>query len=348
MSLSDSHSKIGLLLVNLGSPDAPTPEAVGRYLKEFLMDPDVIDIPAVFRWLLVHLLIVPRRSKASSVLYQKIWKPDGSPLLVHSRAFADAMRQELLEEDGLRVALGMRYGRPAIREALLQLEPATLDRLIVFPLYPQYAQSSTVTVQRKVERELRASGHTTPLPEWVSPFYGDPRYLEAVRAVSEGPLRDFEPEFSLFSFHGVPERHLKRLHRVCFSAPDCCDRITESNRNCYRAQCMASARSMAGVLGIPRDRYGVAFQSRLGRTPWIRPFTDEVIAELPAAGVRRLAVLCPSFVADCLETLDEIQNRERDRFLAAGGEDLRLIPSLNAAPQWVRAAAGMVRDVIGL
>lgn len=340
--------RMGLLLVNLGSPDAPTPDALAPYLKEFLMDPDVIDIPSLLRWLLVHWAIVPRRAKESAALYRKVWTDDGSPLLSHSRRFAEALAEELEGEEGLRLTLGMRYGKPGIREALEALPLRDLNRLIVFPLYPQYAQSSTLTVRKKVLAVLESLPCRTPEPEWILPFYADPRYVEAVRAVSAGPLEEFAPDFSLFSFHGVPERHLKREHKTCLSSPGCCDRITDTNRNCYRAQCVATARSLAGALGILRENYSISFQSRLGRTPWIQPFTDHVIGELPSRGIRRLAVFCPSFVADCLETLDEIQNRERDRFLNAGGEELRLIPSLNADPAWVKAAAGMVRDAIGI
>ncbi len=344
---SDPPSKVGLLLVNLGSPEAPTPKAVGPYLNEFLMDPEVIDIPRILRWPLVHLLIVPRRSKVSAAFYRKIWTDDGSPLLSHSRAFAAALGVELRTGDDLHVALGMRYGNPGIRESLERLPLPDIDRLIVFPLYPQYAQSSTLTVQKKVREELKSLPQPLPEPEWIDPFYGDQRYIDAVAAVSADPLREFVPDFSLFSFHGVPERHLKRLHRVCLSMDGCCDRVGEMNQSCYRAQCFATARSVASALGIRGDRYAISFQSRLGRTPWIQPFTDHVIQELPAKGVARLAVFCPSFVADCLETLDEIENREKDRFLAAGGKELRLIPSLNAHPVWVKAAAGIVRDAIG-
>ncbi len=348
MNASEPPSGIGLLLVNLGSPEAPTPEALDPYLKEFLMDPDVIDVPGFLRWPLVHWWIVPKRKKDSAALYRKIWTDAGSPLLVNSRAFAAAIGRELESEPGLRVALGMRYGRPSIRQALDALPVAGLNRLIVFPLYPQYAQSSTLTVQKKVRAELGAMPHPTPEPEWVPPFYADVRYIEAVAAVSAGPLADFEADFTLFSFHGVPERHLRRLNPVCLSSESCCDRVTGENRNCYRAQCIQTARSIAQALGVPRERRAVAFQSRLGRTPWIQPFTDRLIQDLPRRGVRRLAVLCPSFVADCLETLDEIENRERERFLEAGGEALELVPSLNAERTWVRAAAGIVRDMIGV
>ena len=334
--------------MNLGSPDAPTPEAVGPYLKEFLMDPEVIDIPGLLRWFLVNLFIVPKRSKESAKLYRKIWTEDGSPLLVNSRSFATAMTRELRSEDDLHISLGMRYGHPSIREALDELPLKELDRLIVFPLYPQYAQSSILTVQKKVMEVLPSFGHPVPEPEWVAPFYGDPRYLDAVCAASSEALNAFDPDFSLFSFHGLPERHLKRLHTTCLSHEGCCDRISVQNQNCYRAQCFATARSVAGRLSIPRERYSISFQSRLGRTPWIQPFTDYLVEDLPKKGVLRLAVFCPSFVADCLETLDEIENRERRRFLGAGGKELRLVPSLNAHPTWIKAAGGIVRDVIGV
>ena len=348
MSPTAEGSKIGLLLVNLGSPEAPTPEALGPYLKEFLMDPEVIDIPRPLRWLLVNLLIVPRRSKFSARLYRKIWTDEGSPLLTNSRSFATAIARKLRGEDDLHIALGMRYGNPSIRHALEQLPLNELDRLLVFPLYPQYALSSTRTVQKKVMDVLPSFGHPIPEPEWISPFYGDPRYIDAVRASAWDELRRFDPEFCLFSFHGLPVRHLKRLHRRCLSQDGCCDRISDQNRNCYRAQCFATARAVAGTLEIPRDRRSISFQSRLGRTPWIQPFTDHVIQDLPRRGIHRLAVFCPSFVADCLETLDEIENREKKRFLDAGGKELLLIPSLNDHPVWIKAAAGIVRDVIGI
>ena len=348
MSQTADRSTIGLLLVNLGSPEAPTPEALRPYLKEFLMDPEVIDIPRPLRSLLVNLLIVPRRSKFSAQLYRKIWTDEGSPLLTNSRLFATAITHELRGEDDLHIALGMRYGNPSIRDALDQLPLNELDRLIVFPLYPQYAQSSTRTVQNKVMDVLPSFPHPTPEPEWISPFYGDRRYIEAVRAASLDALTRFNPEFSLFSFHGLPERHLKRLHKICLSEDGCCDRISDQNRNCYRAQCIATARSVAGALGIPRDHYSISFQSRLGRTPWVQPFTDHVIEDFPRRGIHRLAVFCPSFVADCLETLDEIENREKKRFFDAGGTELLLIPSLNDHPAWIKAAGGMVRDVIGI
>lgn len=332
---------IGVLLVNLGSPEAPTPEALKPYLTEFLMDPDVIDIPSWARWVLVNWIIVPRRSGESAALYEKIWTKEGSPLVVYSRRFARALASKL--GDRVRVALGMRYGRPSIEDALEELKLSELERLIVFPLYPQFAQSSTVTVEKKVREVLKDYRHA-PDPEWIAPFYHDARYIEAMRSVAAERLAVFRPDHHLFSFHGVPERHVKRQHTICLASENCCSRITEANRNCYRAQCFHTARSLAAALQIPENGYSIGFQSRLGRTPWIRPYTDHLIADLPLHGVDRLAVFCPSFVADCLETLDEIENREKERFIQAGGKDLLLVPGLNDDPGWVDAAAGLVED----
>jgi ferrochelatase len=308
------------------------------------MDPEVIDIPWLLRWILVHVLILPKRAGESAELYKKIWTEDGSPLIHHSRRFSAALARALDDTPNLEVGLGMRYGNPSIGAALDQMTLSRLDRLIVFPLYPQYAQSSTLTAQRQVLADLKSCGHGHLKPEWIEPFYSDPQYLEAVAATARPVLETFTPDLFLFSFHGLPERHVKKLHTVCLSDETCCDRVTSANANCYRAQCFATAHAVASRLDLAADRYRVSFQSRLGRTPWIRPYTDYVIEELPAQGVRRLAVFCPSFVADCLETLDEIENRENERFLKAGGEELRLIPSLNDSPAWVDAAARLVRD----
>lgn len=338
--------QVGLLLVNLGSPEAPTPEALKPYLNEFLMDPEVIDIPAILRWPLVHWLIVPKRAAASAELYRKIWTKDGSPLLHFSRLFTAGLRKELGDRPEVRVELGMRYGNPSIKSAIERLKVGELDRLIVFPLYPQYAQSSTLTAQNKVTEVLSAMGSSGPKPEWIPPFYAEKGYMESACAASEEAYRSFNPDFSLFSFHGLPERHIKRLHQVCLTRDNCCESIRDDNRNCYRAQCYSTARSMAAGLKIAPDKYSISFQSRLGRTPWIRPFTDFVIQDLPKQGVKRLAVFCPSFVADCLETLDEIENREKERFLQAGGQEVKLIPSLNDHPLWIHSAGNMIRGVL--
>ena len=343
--MNEKH-RVGLLLVNLGSPEAPTPEALKPYLNEFLMDPEVIDIPAILRWPLVHWLIVPKRAAASAALYKKIWMKNGSPLLHFSRLFTEGLRQELGDRPEVRIELGMRYGNPSIKSAMDRLNIKELGRLIVFPLYPQYAQSSTLTAQNKVREALAAMGSSGLPPEWIPPFYAEKGYIQAACAASEDTWQSFKPDFSLFSFHGVPERHVKRVHAVCLTKDNCSDRITADNQNCYRAQCYSTARSIVAGLKIPEGKYSISFQSRLGRTPWIQPFTDHVIQDLPNKGVKRLAVFCPSFVSDCLETLDEIENREKERFLAAGGKEVKLIPSLNDHPVWIHSAGNMIRSVL--
>jgi ferrochelatase len=325
----------GLLLINLGTPDAPTTSAVRKYLREFLSDPRVIDIGAVGRALLLHLIILPRRPARSAAAYRMIWdERRGSPLLAHGRDLAVAVAEQL--GNGWRVELAMRYGRPTLAAALDALRD--VERIVVLPLFPQYAASSTGTANARV-MELTAAGWDVPALDFVSAFHADPGFIAAWEAVAAPVLADFGADHVLFSFHGLPERQIKKSDRTssCLGAPDCCD--FPKNPNCYRAQCFATARALATQLGV--GDHTVCFQSRLGRTPWIRPYTDHVLDELARAGKRRLAVLCPAFVADCLETLEEIGIRAREQFKAAGGEDLVLVPSLNASPRWVEAVVAI-------
>jgi ferrochelatase len=330
--------KKGLLLLNLGTPDAPTPEKVRDYLREFLMDPFVIDIPFVFRWLLVHGAILPKRPALSAEAYRKVWTERGSPLLeyLHGlveqvRAIAPAARWE--------VKGGMRYGNPSLRSVLSEFKKDGIREVVVFPLYPQYslaATESSVAATRPIAEEL---GLTV---RFVPAFYDAPGFIQAFAAVARESLQGYEFDHLLFSFHGLPERQVKKTDRSpagshCLQSADCCARITEANRDCYRAQSYATARALAKELGLTPDRYTVCFQSRLGRTPWIKPYTDQLYVDLAGKGVRRVAVMCPAFVADCLETLEEIQIRGREEFKKLGGQDLKLVPSLNASPLWARA-----------
>jgi ferrochelatase len=331
----------GLLLLNLGTPDAPQAPEVRRYLREFLSDPRVLDMNPVGRWFLVNGVIAPTRSPKSAAAYRKVWMPEGSPLLVFSRRFEAAMRERLGGE--YEVALAMRYGNPSIDAALKALRARGVDELTVFPLYPQYASSSTGSSLEKVYAELARQWNVVPIRA-VPAFYDDAGFLDAFAEVGRPVIEKLAPDHVLFSFHGLPERQILKSDEApghCrFNA--CCDAIVEANRFCYRAQCFATARGVAQRLGLAKDRYGVSFQSRLGRIPWIQPFTDRVIEELPAKGVKRLAVFCPAFVADCLETLEEIGLRAQELFRAGGGEELALVPSLNATPRWVEAAAALV------
>jgi ferrochelatase len=330
----------GLLLINLGTPDAPTPPAVRRYLREFLGDPRVLDISALGRAALLHLVILPRRPKASAHAYQSIWDPErGSPLLYHSRDLAAGVAQKL--GDGWRVELAMRYASPSIADGLAALERAGVERIVVLPLFPQYASSSTGTAVARV-MELAGERWNVPPLDFIPAFYDDPGFITAFERVAAPVLADFKPDHVLFSYHGLPVRQITKTDTAgthCFKTPTCCE--TLANPHCYRAQCFATTRALAPRLGLAPERHTVCFQSRLGRTPWIEPFTDVELDRLAKAGTKRLAVMCPAFVADCLETLEEIGIRAREQWKAAGGEELVLVPSLNATPAWIDAVCAM-------
>ena len=335
--------KLGVLLINLGTPDAPRAPEVRRYLREFLSDPRVLDIGAVGRWLLLNLVILPFRPARSAAAYRTVWGPGGSPLLHHSQRLTEALR---LAMPDVEIELAMRYGEPSLQRGLDALRARGCDRIVAVPLYPQYASSSTGST---VEALYRAAGEpwNTPFLTIVPPFYDHPAFIDALARVGAPVLEDFRPDHVMFSFHGLPERQVKKSDPSgahCLARPDCCDTIGVNNRNCYRAHCVATAGALRDRLGLARDATSIAFQSRLGRTPWIKPFTDVELVELARRGVRRLAVFCRAFVADCLETLEEIGIRAAESFKAAGGEDLRLVPCLNDHPVWVAALATIIRE----
>jgi ferrochelatase len=333
----------GLLLCNLGTPDDPSPGSVRRYLRQFLADPRVLDINPIGRWALLNLIILPLRPRKSAAAYQKIWTKRGSPLLWNSEDLTAAVR-ERLGPDWI-VELAMRYQRPSMASALEKLRQAGADRVIVFPLYPQYAASSTGSTVEELFR-VASRDWVTPSFSFVEPFYDDPGFIDAFAAQGEPILQAERPDHVLMSFHGLPERHMRKTDATgkhCLTTSDCCERLGPANRNCYRAQCFATARALAARLALPEGSWSVSFQSRLGRTPWIHPYTDHVILQLAAQGKRRLVVFSPAFVADCLETLEEIGIRAKHDFLAAGGEQLTLVPSLNASPAWVDAVVRLVR-----
>jgi ferrochelatase len=331
------------LLLNLGTPEAPEPREVRRYLREFLSDPRVIDLPAIWRALFVYLVILPVRPRRSAEAYRKIWTARGSPLLFHGWDLATKLGDAL----GAPVELGMRYGRPSIAGALARLRAQGLDRIAVLPLFPQYSSAAWGSA---VERLFADASRLANVPafEVVPPFYDHPAFVEAFAAVARPVLADLAPERVIMSFHGLPERQIAKSDESggahCLRSEACCERIVDANRFCYRAQCFATARAIAARLELPPDRWEVAFQSRLGRTPWIRPYTDVRVREIAAGGVKRVAVLCPSFVADCLETLEEIGIRAHEDFRAHGGDELRLVPSLNSEPVWVEGAARILRE----
>jgi len=335
----------GVLLANLGSPEAPRTPEVRRYLREFLSDPRVLDLPALPRWLLLNLFILPFRPRRSAEAYRKIWTKHGSPLLVHG----EGLRRELESRLATPVALGMRYGEPSISRGLRDLRGRGADRVVVLPLYPQVASASTGTVLEKVYAE---AGHEWNIPDLITipAFFDDPGFIAAWEAVGRPVLESMTFDHVLFSFHGLPERQIRKADESgshCLTHPTCCNAIQFVNRNCYRAQCFATAGHIATALGLPADRYTVSFQSRLGLDPWIKPYTDHLLRGFPEKGVKRLVVFCPAFVADCLETLEEIGLRGRDTFLAAGGKAFAMVPSLNTHPRWVETVVDLVRKALG-
>ena len=337
----------GVILMNVGTPDSPEPKDVRRFLKEFLSDPRVLDINPIGRWLLLNLIILPFRPKESGEAYEEIWTDEGSPILVHSNQFRDKLQHLLGEEFMVRFA--MRYGNPSYKEALDEMIASGVERIIAFPLYPQYASSSTGTCLEAVYSHL---GEKWNVPEVASipAFFDDPSFIGAIEAAGKDVMTELKPDHVLFSFHGVPERHVTKSDpsgKHCLAVENCCEIPCPENTYCYRAQCVATAHLSAEKMGLSKDQYTICFQSRLGRTPWIRPYTDEVVVEMAKKGVERLAVFCPAFVADCLETIEEIGMRAKEDFVEAGGKDLWLVPSLNSSDAWVESAYKLVLKAAG-
>ncbi|MFN0063032.1 MAG: ferrochelatase [Myxococcaceae bacterium] len=341
-------AKFGLLLINIGTPDAPTVSAVRRYLREFLSDPRVVDIPAPLRWLLLEGVILPTRPRTSAEAYRKVWTAAGSPLLANSQALANALRSSLGSD--WQVEVGMRYGQPDLAQALQALAAANVERLVVFPLYPQYSSSATGSGLEKVFDVLGAR-EDVPALSVVPPFFNQPGFVDAWHQVAEPFVREHRPEHVLFSFHGLPERQVQKTdssRQHCLRVEGCCERPNvEADHFCYRRQAFRIAGAIAGRLSLDPKLWSVSFQSRLGRTPWLKPFTDERLPQLARSGVRRVLVVCPSFVADCLETLEEMGIRGQALFKQAGGEALVLVPSLNANVGWVSFVTQMARAFSG-
>ena len=329
-----------VLLVNLGTPRSPTVRDVRRYLNEFLMDPHVLNLPWPVRRLIISGFILPFRPRRSAAAYASIWTDDGSaegsPLLRHTEALGAA----LSERTDAPCAVAMRYGEPSIAGAVGRLVASDCTEVLLVPLFPQHADSTRTTAIEAVRRHLPADVKLKVLP----PFHDREDYIDCQANLIESHL---PPRWDhlLLSYHGLPERHITQADPTgahCLADPDCCERASAAHATCYRHQCYATARALTARLSLDVERVTVSFQSRLGRLPWLRPYTDQVLAKLPERGVRRLAVYCPSFVADNLETLEEIGIQGRDIFQQAGGESLTLIPCLNTSPDWVKALARWV------
>ena len=336
--------KKGVLLVNLGTPDSPSTADVRTYLNEFLMDPRVIDVNPVLRTLLVRGIIVPFRAPKSAKLYREIWsETTGSPLMHYSILQHEALKQRLGDE--YMVELAMRYQNPTIESALNRLKDALVDEIQVIALFPQYASASTGSVYDKV-MELVLQWPTKPNISFVNSFHDN----ELMIATFAENGRKYNPEsfdHVLFSFHGLPQRQLIKAdhtHKHCLKVNDCCQTLTDANKFCYSAQSHHTAKLIAEKLNIPKEKYTICFQSRLGNDPWVQPYTSEVVAKLAGEGKKSLLVFCPAFVADCLETVYEVTTEYGDEFKALGGDRVQLVESLNDSPTWIDALEKMVRD----
>ena len=332
-----ARERIGILVTNLGTPDAPTTGAVRRYLAEFLADPRVIEVPRWVWRLILHGVVLRIRPRRSARAYAKIWMPEGAPLLVHSRSIAEALQarwagspgahRAVRQPDRLTVALGMRYGAPSIAEAIHALREAGATRLAVLPLYPQYSGATGGSTFDAVAAVL-SGWRRVPALRFIDHYHDDPGYIGALAASIEAVWSESgHPDRLLFSFHGLPRRYL-----------DAGDP--------YHCECHKTARLVAEKLGLDPGTWLVAFQSRVGREEWLRPYTDETLVEWGREGLGRVDVVCPGFSADCLETLEEVAILGRESFVAAGGGQLRYIPALNAGERHIEALAALVERTI--
>ncbi|MFM2136821.1 MAG: hypothetical protein RL021_2221 [Bacteroidota bacterium] len=332
--------KTGVLLVNLGTPDSPSTSDVRKYLREFLSDPRVVDINAIGRFLLVNLIIAPFRSPRSAKLYREIWTEQGSPLM-HYTVLQKEGVERLLGPD-YHVEFAMRYQSPSLESVLERFRKPVFRKIKVVPLFPQYASATTGSVHQKV-MEIVSRWETVPEIEFVNSFCDDREMIEVFAA--QGRAMDPDKyDHLVFSFHGLPQRQIRKAD--CFDhclKDGCCDSLTKRNAFCYRAQCFQTARRIAEALQLSPDRYTISFQSRLGRDPWVKPYSDEVIRERAKRGDKRLLFFAPAFVSDCLETIHEIGVEYDELFHELGGEKVSLVPSLNDNERWFKALAELCR-----
>jgi len=333
------NKKTTVLLINLGTPKSPSVKDVRSYLKEFLNDKRVIDIPWLMRKILVNLIIVPFRAKASSKIYKELWTPEGSPLLLYGERVKTMLQEELGND--FQVELGMRYNEPSLLKVLDKIKAEMPERLIVFPLYPQYASSTTGSTIERV-MELVKSWEVIPEVNFINQFFEDPDYIKII--ANNAIKHDMESfDHFVFSFHGLPIRQINKVHpdRNC-NACDCDKKFNrETDYYCYKATCYENARLIAKELNIPQEKYTVAFQSRLDKD-WLEPFADKLVVELAQKGNNKIMVFSPAFVADCLETTIEIGNEFTELFKKNGGNELVLVESLNDNPEWIKTIKKLI------
>lgn len=317
--------KTGVLIINIGTPNSPTTKDVGKYLRKFLMDEDVISLPFIFRWILVNLIIVPFRAVKSAAKYAKIWTPQGSPLKVNTENFVQKLQEKL--GDDYTVKIGMAFSEPSISKSLKKFENDKVDRVIVCPMFPQYAEATTGAMLKAVKEMTRH-----PQVYAINSFYDQGFYIDNIIK----KCSDRKPEHWIFSYHGLPEKQVTQKS-VCHLNSNCCDQ----NNMCYRSHCFKTTKALAQKLNLQESDYTMTFQSRLGLKKWLQPYTDEILKSLPQ---KRINILSPAFVADCLESLEEINIESRNLFLASGGTQFNYIPCLNADEDWVTGFAHYITN----
>lgn len=331
--------KTAILLINVGTPDAPDVKHVRKYLTEFLNDKYVIDLPWLFRKLLVNGIIVPFRAPKSTRLYKELWTEKGSPLLCHLHSLTEKLQQK--SADNYLILSAMRYGNPSVKSALEQIKNRDIEELIVVPLYPQYASSTTESAKQHVLKQLKKSEIQVQI-RFIEQFYNQEPFI---RAFSE-KINSYCPEsfdHVVFSYHGLPVRQVQKIHpKQPYVSCKCTEIMPSHGTFCYKAACYETSRLLAERLAIPKEKYTTAFQSRLSKN-WIQPFTDEVLSALSAQGKKKVLVVAPSFVADCLETTHEIGVEYKKKFLEHGGEELVWVENLNDSDAWAEALI----DIIG-
>lgn len=342
--ISKNKAKTGVLLVNLGTPDSTNTGDVRKYLREFLMDGRVIDFPFIPRWMLVNLIIAPFRAPKSAKEYRKLWTDRGSPLLFHTEDLREKLIQKL-DMNKYQVEIAMRYQSPSIEEGLNKLNKANVKKIIVIPLFPQYASATNGSVVEKV-MEIARTWQIIPNITFVSNFVDHPLFLEAWAELGREMMEKEEYDIYLFSYHGLPERQIRKgsVDGYCQLSDKCCGNYTKKNQFCYRGQCFHTTRLIASKLGLPEEKVVTCFQSRLGKDPWIKPYTEDVIEELASKGVKKVLAFSPAFVADCLETTIEVGEEYKEEFEELGGEKWDLVPSLNSRDIWIDCVKDLVES----
>lgn len=339
--MSSRGTKTGVLLINLGTPDTPSVSDVRKYLREFLMDRRVIDIPYINRFFLINLIIAPFRAPKSSKVYKELWDEKGSPLCYYGYEVKKLLQEQLGKN--YQVEIGMRYQNPSIESALNEFRGKALDKLIIIPLFPQYASATTGSAIEKT-MEILSKWEIIPDVKIVSNFPNHPLFIKAFAEIGRKYMEKEDYDHFLFTYHGLPERQIAKasIQNYCQLNDKCCSKYHAKNKYCYRAQCYETTRALVAELQIPADKYTIAFQSRMLKDPWIRPYTDDVIKELAKQGKKKILTFSPSFIADCLETTIEGGEEYKELFKQCGGERWQLVESLNTHETWIECLKDMV------